>query len=157
VDGEVAARTNRWHLSLACRESRSGFFEPINDPGKRAMTLAGSFHCGGHVMARKERIIRQTNKELRAMQGRGDSKSDWKAAANMTDAEVEAAIAGDSDEAGTAVDWSQASVELPQPKAILNMRVDRDVLEFFRRQGKGYQTKINAVRRSYVEQMRHDG
>jgi uncharacterized protein (DUF4415 family) len=36
------------------------------------------------------------------------------------------------------------------------MRIDRDVLEFFRRQGKGYQTKINAVLRSYVEQMRHD-
>jgi uncharacterized protein (DUF4415 family) len=36
------------------------------------------------------------------------------------------------------------------------MRIDRDVLEFFHRQGKGYQTKINAVLRSYVEQMRHD-
>jgi uncharacterized protein (DUF4415 family) len=36
------------------------------------------------------------------------------------------------------------------------MRVDRDVLEFFRRQGRGYQTKINAVLRSYVEQMRDD-
>jgi uncharacterized protein (DUF4415 family) len=55
-----------------------------------------------------------------------------------------------------AVDWSQASVELPQPKATLNMRIDCDVLEFFRRQGKGYQTKINAVLRSYVEQMRHE-
>ena len=54
-----------------------------------------------------------------------------------------------------AVDWSQASVEMPEPKAVLNMRVDRDVLEFFRRQGKGYQTKINAVLRSYVEQMTH--
>jgi uncharacterized protein (DUF4415 family) len=64
-------------------------------------------------------------------------------------------IVEDSDEAGMAVDWSQASVELPQQKATLNMRIDRDVLEFFRRQGKGYQTKINAVLRSYVEQMRH--
>jgi uncharacterized protein (DUF4415 family) len=77
------------------------------------MTLAGSFHSGGRVMARKERIVRHTDKELRAMQARGDSKSDWKAAAAMTDAELEAAIATDSDEAGMAVDWSQASVELP--------------------------------------------
>jgi uncharacterized protein (DUF4415 family) len=29
------------------------------------------------------------------------------------------------------------------------------VLDFFRRQGAGYQTKINAVLRSYVEQMLH--
>ena len=106
-------------------------------------------------MARKEPIIRHTAEELRAMQARGESKSDWKAAAAMTDAEIETAIADDPDEAGMVVDWAQASVELPESKAVLNMRVDRDVLEFFRRQGKGYQTKINAVLRSYVEQMLH--
>jgi uncharacterized protein (DUF4415 family) len=44
-----------------------------------------------------------------------------------------------------------ASVALPEPKAVLNMRVDRDVLDFFRRQGKGYQSRINAVLRSFVE------
>jgi len=106
-------------------------------------------------MARKEHIVKHTAEELRAMQARGESKSDWKAAAAMTEAEIEAAIADDPDEAGMVVDWAQASVELPEPKAVLNMRVDRDVLEFFRRQGKGYQTKINAVLRSYVEQMLH--
>jgi uncharacterized protein (DUF4415 family) len=107
-------------------------------------------------MAKKERIARFTDDELRAKQARGEDKSDWKHAAAMTEAEIEAAIADDPDEAGMTIDWSQASVELPQPKATLNMRIDRDVLEFFRRQGKGYQTKINAVLRSYVEQMRHD-
>jgi uncharacterized protein (DUF4415 family) len=107
-------------------------------------------------MAKKERIVRFTDDALRAKQARGEDKSDWKRAAAMTEAEIEAAIADDPDEAGMAVDWSQASVELPQPKATLNMRIDRDVLEFFRRQGKGYQTRINAVLRSYVEQMRHD-
>jgi uncharacterized protein (DUF4415 family) len=40
------------------------------------------------------------------------------------------------------------------PKAVLNMRLDRDVMDYFRRQGRGYQTKINAVLRSYMEQMR---
>ena len=63
-------------------------------------------------------------------------------------------MASDPDEAGMVVDWSRASAEMPQPKAVLNLRVDRDVLEFFRREGRGYQTKINAVLRSYVEQMR---
>ena len=108
-------------------------------------------------MARKERIVKYTDKELRAMQERGESKSNWAQAAAMTDAEIEAAIASDPDEAGMVVDWSKASIELPQPKAVLNMRVDYDVMEFFRNQGKGYQTKINAVLRSYVDQrMLHD-
>ena len=106
-------------------------------------------------MARKERIVKHTDDELRAMQARGEDKSDWARAATMTEAEIEAGIAADPDEAGMVVDWAQASVELPRPKAVLNMRIDSDVLDFFRRQGKGYQTKINAVLRSYVEQMLH--
>jgi uncharacterized protein (DUF4415 family) len=106
-------------------------------------------------MAKKERIVSYTAEELRAMQARGESKSDWVRAAAMTDEQLEASIAADPDEAGLVADWSKASVEMPQPKAVLNMRVDRDVLEFFRRDGRGYQTKINAVLRSYVEQMTH--
>ena len=89
------------------------------------------------------------------MQVRGEDKSDWAKASAMTQTEIEAAIADDPDEAGLVVDWSKASIELPQPKVVLNMRVDYDVLEFFRSQGKGYQTKINAVLRSYVEQATH--
>lgn len=106
-------------------------------------------------MAKKEHIVRYTDKELQAMQARGESKSNWAKASAMTQAEIEAAIADDPDEAGMIVDWSKASIDLPQPKAVLNMRVDYDVLEFFRSQGKGYQTTINAVLRSYVEQMTH--
>ncbi|PWB83059.1 MAG: hypothetical protein C3F11_08625 [Methylocystaceae bacterium] len=107
-------------------------------------------------MGKRERIVRRTDEELRAMQARGEDRSDWKRAAALSEQDVEAAVSEDLDEAGMTVDWSRASIELPQPKAVLNMRVDRDVLEFFRRQGKGYQTKINAVLRSYVEQMSHE-
>jgi uncharacterized protein (DUF4415 family) len=37
------------------------------------------------------------------------------------------------------------------------MRIDRDVLDFFRSTGKGYQTRMNAVLKSYVERMRRSG
>jgi uncharacterized protein (DUF4415 family) len=47
------------------------------------------------------------------------------------------------------VDWSSVTSNRPPPKAVLHMRVDRDVLEFFRAEGRGYQTKINAVLRAY--------
>jgi uncharacterized protein (DUF4415 family) len=91
------------------------------------------------------------------MLARGESKTDWKRAGAMTYDEIETMVASDPDEAGMIVDWSRVSVETPRPKAVLNMRVDRDVLEFFRREGRGYQTKINAVLRSYVEQARRQG
>jgi uncharacterized protein (DUF4415 family) len=114
--------------------------------------FGGLYHSGERKMSKKERIVRYTDKELEQKQLLGEDQSDWKAAAALSDEEIEAAIADDEDEAGMHVDWSTVSVELPRPKAVLNMRVDYDVLEYFRSQGKGYQKKINAVLRSYVEQ-----
>lgn len=102
-------------------------------------------------MSKKEHIVTRTAEEMRSMTAHEESRSDWSRAGAMTSADIEAAIATDADEADIAVDWSTASVTLPEPKAVLNMRVDRDVLDFFRRQGKGYQSRINAVLRSFVE------
>ncbi|HMD99824.1 MAG TPA: BrnA antitoxin family protein [Terriglobia bacterium] len=38
------------------------------------------------------------------------------------------------------------------PKQQLTIRVDRDVLEWYRRQGPGYQTRINALLRAYMQE-----
>jgi uncharacterized protein (DUF4415 family) len=108
-------------------------------------------------MAKNGNIVSYTDEELRAMRERGESKSGWARAGAMTQAEIEAAIADDPDEANLVFDWSTASVEMPKPKAVLNIRVDQEVLDFFRKDGRGYQTRINAVLRSYVEQMRKHG
>ena len=108
-------------------------------------------------MRKKEHIVRHTAKELAAQTKRGQTRSNWKKAAAISDEQLEASIAADRDESGMVIDWDSATVEMPQPKALLNMRVDRDVLDFFRKTGKGYQTRINAVLRSYVfRKLRHD-
>jgi uncharacterized protein (DUF4415 family) len=52
------------------------------------------------------------------------------------------------------VDWSQAALPMPAKKKAISIRVDEDVLEFFKSDGAGYQRRINAVLRSYVEQKR---
>ena len=39
----------------------------------------------------------------------------------------------------------------PGPKELISLRLDREVLAFFRRHGKGYQTIINALLRKYME------
>lgn len=46
--------------------------------------------------------------------------------------------------------WVKA-VEMPQTKRQITLRVDAEVLEFFKHTGRRYQTRINAVLRSYVE------
>lgn len=42
------------------------------------------------------------------------------------------------------------------PKAQLTIRVDLEVLDWFRKQGQGYQTRINALLRAYMEAHKKD-
>jgi uncharacterized protein (DUF4415 family) len=108
-------------------------------------------------MARRERTVRHSAEELAEMRRRGDTRSDWARAGMTSAAEIEAQVAADRDEAGLEIDWDTVTVELPKPKAAVHMRIDRDVLDFFRSTGKGYQTRMNAVLKSYVEKMRRSG
>ena len=102
-------------------------------------------------MARKTHIMKYTTEELEELVNKDGSRSDWEKAASMTEAEIEAAVASDPDEAAMVMDWDNATADLPRPKAVLNLRIDQDVLEYFRKTGKGYQALINAVLRSYVK------
>jgi uncharacterized protein (DUF4415 family) len=47
--------------------------------------------------------------------------------------------------------WDTATVQEPEPKTAISLRVDPDVLAFFKAQGRGYQTRMHAVLRSYVD------
>ncbi|MGH7155341.1 MAG: BrnA antitoxin family protein [Acetobacteraceae bacterium] len=78
-------------------------------------------------------------------------KTDWARLDAMTDGDVAAAVRDDPDAAPLDIDWSKARVVYPQGKEVITLRLDRDVLEWFKRQGKGYQTRINAVLRSFYD------
>ena len=92
-------------------------------------------------------IVRYTAEELDEMRRRGEDQTNIEAVKALTEEELEASI--DREEEGE-VDWSTLSVELPRPKVAFTMRYDQDVLEWFRKQGPGYQSKINAVLKSYI-------
>jgi uncharacterized protein (DUF4415 family) len=47
--------------------------------------------------------------------------------------------------------FANAVVSMPRPKATVCIRLDQDVLEWFKSKGKGYQTRINALLRAYME------
>jgi uncharacterized protein (DUF4415 family) len=44
-----------------------------------------------------------------------------------------------------------------RPKTLVSLRIDPDILEFFRAGGPGYQSRMNAVLRAYVEHRRARG
>jgi uncharacterized protein (DUF4415 family) len=77
--------------------------------------------------------------------------ADWKRLDAMTDAEVTAAAEADQDALHMTDDeWAKATL-VTQPRVAVGMRLDADVLAWFKERGAGYQTRINAVLRRYME------
>ena len=100
------------------------------------------------MSTRKSGVGRFAASELAALQRSGKTGSDWRAAAL-----VPLPDGADPDDAMEPIDWATTELPAPERKAHTNLRIDADVLAFFRKQGRGYQTRINAVLRSYVDQM----
>ncbi|WP_233495495.1 BrnA antitoxin family protein [Rhodosalinus halophilus] len=70
------------------------------------------------------------------------SETDWQRLRQSGDHEGEQEID---------VDWTTAKLVEPAPKKLVSLRIDKDVLDYFRATGKGYQTRMNAVLRAYME------
>ena len=47
--------------------------------------------------------------------------------------------------------WAKAEIVIPQKKKAISIRLDQDVIGWFKNQGDGYQSRINAVLRSYIK------
>lgn len=97
---------------------------------------------------KERRIIKRAKNEFR------EGKTDWKSFDWLSDEEIAAAIEGDPDAAPIDIDWSDAELVIPPKKTAVSIRLDEDVVEFFRQTGRGYQTRINAVLRRYMEHKR---
>ena len=83
---------------------------------------------------------------------RRKGKTDWAAVDALTDEDIAKAVANDPDAAPIDMDWSDAVLVMPSKKKAISIRVDEDVLTFFKSEGDGYQGRINAVLRSYMQQ-----
>ena len=70
----------------------------------------------------------------------------------MSDEEVERRAREDPDAPPLYdADWWADAEVLPARKVPVSLRIDPDILDFFKSQGLGYQTRINAVLRRYME------
>jgi uncharacterized protein (DUF4415 family) len=82
-------------------------------------------------------------------------KTDWAALDALTDEEIEASIANDPDwQEFKDLDWSEVVLVIPPKKRAISIRLDEDVLDYFKKEGAGYQRRMNAVLRSYMQQKR---
>ena len=102
-------------------------------------------------MKRKGDTVRYTAKQIKAKIARGEDRTDWDKIDAATGSKLEASIRADVDDVEGEPDWTQAIVGIPARKEHINIRIDHDVLQWFRSNGKGYQTLMNNVLRAFVQ------
>ena len=79
----------------------------------------------------------------------GKSKTDWKKFDELSDDQIDTSEIPELNK-----EWfKNTKIVLPEKKKAISLRVDKDVLEWFKRKskGKGYQTFMNAVLKAFVE------
>jgi uncharacterized protein (DUF4415 family) len=95
--------------------------------------------------------LKSNGSKLKRSKSKRRSGTDWSRLRRMSSASIRKGIAADPDARATdAKFWKTAKVVLPTPKQTVTMRLDADLLRWFRREP-GYQTRINAILRSYMQ------
>lgn len=84
-------------------------------------------------------------------------KSDMDSVNRLSEEDIMSASLSDPDALPTDEDfWLRATrVEHPMKKQNINIRLSQKVVDFFKKQGPGYQTRINKVLESYIEIKEH--
>jgi uncharacterized protein (DUF4415 family) len=82
-------------------------------------------------------------------------RTDWTRVRALTEDEIERMAAADEDNPATdEQDWADAAIGLPPRKMRIHATIDADVVAWFKSHGPGYQTRMNAVLRHYMEAQR---
>jgi uncharacterized protein (DUF4415 family) len=109
-------------------------------------------------MKKKGTIVRYSLEEIHEILARGEDRTDWDRLRNMTEDEIERNALEENRRVGIPDDWYRDAVLVnAPPKVPISIRIDEDILDYFRSQGKGYQTRINAVLRAFVEASQESG
>ncbi|MDE2229387.1 MAG: BrnA antitoxin family protein [Alphaproteobacteria bacterium] len=83
------------------------------------------------------------------------TRAETKRLRRVSDAAIRRAAAADPDTFMPGAEWfARARIVMPEPKKLVTLRLDADVLDWFRHRGRGYQTRINAVLRGFVAAQR---
>jgi uncharacterized protein (DUF4415 family) len=117
-----------------------------------AVVLRGEQMLSGLSQRVARGKMKKENIVTRKWGDRRKGKTDWARVDKLTDEDIAKAVANDPDAAPIDIDWSDAVLVIPARKKAISIRLDEDVLDYFKSEGDGYQRRINAVLRSYMQQ-----
>jgi uncharacterized protein (DUF4415 family) len=104
-------------------------------------------------MKKNGNIVRYTSTELLELSKKHGIRSDLARLDAMTEEELEKAIAEDEDWRDIPRDWYKDAIAgIPLSKKLISLRIDADIVDWFKKRGAGYQTRMNAVLRAFVQQ-----
>lgn len=85
-------------------------------------------------------------------------RTDWARLEALSDEDIERMAEADEDNPATSrAYWADAKIGLPPLKTPVNAKFDADIVAWFKAQGRGYQTRMNAVLRLYMDAQRKVG
>jgi uncharacterized protein (DUF4415 family) len=110
-------------------------------------------------LARRRQATRRGSGALRVSEAFVQRGTDFERLDPMTDVDIARQVLEDVSVAPEFTDEmvAQARWVAPKKKVPISFRVDPDVLKFFKAEGEGYQSRMNAVLRAYMDRRRHRG
>ena len=105
-------------------------------------------------MRKKGNTVTYTSDEVSSIIGRSDDLTNWSEVDAKTDEVLASEMSGDPDWQAIPGDWvskaQKASGAPKQNKQLVSLRPDGDILEHFKAGGRGWQSRMNAALRSFV-------
>ena len=84
---------------------------------------------------------------MKKLSSKTRSKTNWTRVDSLSDRDIDYSDIPELDKDF----FKSATLVLPEPKTVVTIRLDQQVLEWFKAKGPGYQTRINALLRAYME------
>jgi uncharacterized protein (DUF4415 family) len=91
-------------------------------------------------MKEKSTIVRHSLSQVKALRERGEDRT--------------SPDAPEAESLGPEF-WQSAQVAFPAGKTSVHLRLDSDIVDWFRSRGKGHLTRMNSVLRAYVQAQKH--
>ncbi|MEI6730178.1 MAG: BrnA antitoxin family protein [Pseudomonadota bacterium] len=100
-------------------------------------------------MKKKEHITSYLATDIAKLQKSGADLTDWNRLDALSESELEDSIDKDNDI--NELDWKSITIGMPSRKREVHIRLDADLLDWLKQNGRGYQTRINAILRAYMQ------
>ncbi len=98
-------------------------------------------------MKKGENIVKYTAAQLKAK--RGESVTDLEKLDAMTEQQLENLIS--EEEKDVRPDWTRAKLILPRAKSSVHLRLDDDIIDFYKEQGRGHISRMQAVLKAFAD------